>query len=91
MFSPGEVVPKIWWEQILQENSYPNIDEYDFSWRSRTRVLLQFWVGFLLGKNYSGYDFSRTLNACLAFWELEKYKYTYEEDDHKMNTVYNTV
>ena len=62
-FSPGEVVPKIWWVQILQENSYPNIDEYDFSWRSRTRVR------FLQENSYpgttspgelvTGYDISR--------------------------------
>jgi hypothetical protein len=39
-FFLGEVVPNIWWVQILQENLYPNIFEYDFSWRSRTRVQL---------------------------------------------------
>jgi hypothetical protein len=39
-FSPGEVVPTIWWVQILQENSYPNIDEYKVSWRSRTIALI---------------------------------------------------
>ena len=59
----GEVVSKIWWVQILQENSYPNIDEYDFSWKTRTQVR------FLQENSYPGttspgelvprYDFSK--------------------------------
>jgi hypothetical protein len=48
LFFLEEVVSNIWWVQIIQENSHPNMVEYDFSWRSRT------WVRLLQEKSYPG-------------------------------------
>jgi hypothetical protein len=50
-FFLGEVAPNIWCVQILQVNSYSNIVEYNFSWRSRTRARL------LQKKSYPGTTF----------------------------------
>jgi ribosomal 50S subunit-recycling heat shock protein len=56
VFFSGKVVPNIWWVQILHENSYPKIVEYDFSRRSGTRVRPGTTSP---GEIVSRYDFSR--------------------------------
>jgi hypothetical protein len=76
-FFSGEVVSNIWWVQILQENLYPNIDEYDFTWRSRTQLfeVVPNYLGtispgydlILLGTTSPEVDFSLSLSMLNTF------------------------
>jgi hypothetical protein len=52
-----EVIPNILWVQILQENSYPITDEYDFSRRSPGEIVPGYDFSNFLGTISPGYDF----------------------------------